>query len=46
MRLDLLSYRGYVDITNDLARDMSKLLAEEVDRASGEEDQVPLWAIF
>ena len=39
-----LAFRGYVDITNDIASDTSRLLAEEVALASGEDDPVPLWA--
>ena len=36
-----LAFHGYVDIADDLARDMSKLLAEDVDLASGGDEQVP-----
>ena len=32
-----LAFRGYVDLTADIARDMSKLLAEEVAFASDED---------
>ena len=41
-----LACRGYVDITNDLARDMSKLLAGEVALAPGEDEKAPLRVYF
>ena len=40
-----LTFRGYVDVTTDIARDMSRLLAEEVDIASGDDDKAPLWVL-
>ena len=42
----LLDFRGYVDIANDIARDTSKLLAEEVAAASGDSADVPPWVNF
>ena len=39
-----LAFRGYVDITPDLDRDMSKLLLETDDLESDLNDEVGLWA--
>ena len=45
-----IAFKGYLDLTNQLSRDLSKLLAEEINLDSdGEEfeEYVPfLWVVF
>ena len=40
-----LACRVYVDIANDIDRDISKILEEEVACAADEDEQAPLWVL-
>ena len=38
-----LAFRGYVDTTSDISKAMTRLLIEDFDPASSEEEQVPFF---